>query len=120
MKPAEKTEEDGKKALAHSRVRSKWWCTALEREGHPPGGSYFGCKGSLCPGHERYRVYGNTGPGRRKYHQDDWGSNDGVTKKKAEHWIPIWVHILKAALRNAITTIIMDPIAAWNQIKHCE
>jgi hypothetical protein len=35
-------------------------------------------------GHERYCVYGKTGPGRKKYHQDDRGSNDGVTKKKAE------------------------------------
>jgi hypothetical protein len=49
------------------------------------------------------------------YHQDDWGSNDGMSKNKAEYWLTVWVHITKATL--VITT---DPLEAWNQIKHCE
>jgi hypothetical protein len=61
---------------------------------------------------------GITDPSGEKYHPDDWGSDDGVTKKKAGHWLTIWVHITKAALRNLIIT--MDPLVAWNEIKHCE
>jgi hypothetical protein len=57
-------------------------------------------------------------PGGEKYHQNGWGSNDGLTKKKAEHWVATWVHITKALNRN--TTTATGPFVAWNQIKHCE
>jgi hypothetical protein len=57
-------------------------------------------------------------PGGKKYRPGDWGSNDGMSKNKAEYWLTVWIHITKAALRNLIIT--MDPLEAWNQIKHCE
>jgi hypothetical protein len=49
-------------------------------------------------------------PGGDKYHQDDWTSNDGVTKREAGHWLGIWVHIARALLRNII--IAMDPLVS--------
>jgi hypothetical protein len=35
-----------------------------------------------------------------------WGSNDGVTKKKAEHWLATWVHITRALHRNITIAIV--------------
>ena len=57
-------------------------------------------------------------PGGKKYRPGDWGSNDGMSKNKAEYWLTVWIHITRAALRNLI--IAMCPLEAWNQIKHCE
>jgi hypothetical protein len=57
-------------------------------------------------------------PGDKKYHPDDWGSNDGKHKKKSEYWLTVRVHTSKAARRNLTTT--MGPLEAWNKTKDCE
>jgi hypothetical protein len=55
--------------------------------------------------------------GRKKFHPDDWKFNDGKSKTKTKHWLTVWIHTSKAALRNH--NITMDPLVAWNQIKDC-
>ena len=57
-------------------------------------------------------------PEGKKYHRDDWKSNDGVRKDVTQHWVTVWVHITKALLKNII--LAMDPLVAWKQIEHCE
>ena len=57
-------------------------------------------------------------PEGKKYHRDDWKSNDGVRKDATQHWVTVWVHTTKALLKNII--LAMDPLVAWKKIEHCE
>jgi hypothetical protein len=112
-----KDRRGGKKALAHSR--------AIQMVVHGYGdkdiclvGLILAAKGHCALNTRDIASMGIPDPGGEKYHQNGWGSNDGLTKKKAEHWVATWVHITKALNRN--TTTAMGPFVAWNQIKHCE
>jgi hypothetical protein len=33
---------------------------------------------------------GFEGPGGRAAHHNNWGSGDGVSKRKSEHWTSLW------------------------------
>jgi hypothetical protein len=66
MKPAERLEEDGKKALAHNCAVPVIAHGMAEKDSSPVRGN-LGCKWlRLCFEHARHRVYGHPGPGRTK------------------------------------------------------
>jgi hypothetical protein len=99
MKPAEKIEEDGKKALAHSCAVQMMVCGMAERVYTMQEQFWLqrATWGLLCVLNRRgIASMGIPGPDGEKYHQGDWGSSDGAKKRKTEHWIPCWIHISKA------------------------
>jgi hypothetical protein len=84
MKPEEKIEGDGKKVLAHNR--------AVEMVVRGYGdkdiqlvGVILAAKGVYALDMRDTAPMGIPDPDGDKYHRDDWGSNDGVTKKKSGH-----------------------------------
>jgi hypothetical protein len=66
MKPAEMAEEDGKKALAHSRAVAVMAYGMAEEDSYSPGKGNLGCKEVLCSEHASYHVYGYRGSGRKE------------------------------------------------------
>jgi hypothetical protein len=117
MKPAGEVEEDGNKALAHNCATTMAVHGFGEKDIHLVG-VILAAKGHYTLNMRYTAPMGMQDLGGEKYHPGDWGSNDGVTKKKAEHWLAVRIHTTKAALRNLI--IAMDPLVAWNEVKHCE
>jgi hypothetical protein len=107
MKPAEKVEGGGKKALAYNHATTMTVHGFGEKDVHLVG-VILAAKGYYTLNMRDIAHMGIKDPGGDKHHPDDWGSNDGVTKKKAEHWLTTWIHITKAALRNL--SITMDPL----------
>jgi hypothetical protein len=98
MKPAEKIEEGGKKALTHNR--------ATQMAVHGFGDKDIRLIGAILAenGHcaldmRDIAAMGIPDPSGKNYHRDDWKSNGGVKKDVAEHWLTTWVHIIKALLR---------------------
>jgi hypothetical protein len=117
MKPADKAEGDGNKALALNCATTMIAHGFGEKDVHLVG-IILAAKSYYTLDMRDIVSMGIQDPGGEKYHAGDWGSNDGVTKKKAEHWLAVRTHTTKTALRNLIIT--MDPLVAWNEIKHCE
>ena len=116
MAKDEKDAEDGRKALAYNG--------AVPMIVYGPGEKdirevriILAAKGYFTLNMRDIADMGVLPPGGKKYHPGDWGSNDGKSKKKTEHWLTVWIHTSKAAFRNH--NIIMGPLEAWNQIKDC-
>ena len=73
----------GKKALAHSRAVQMMAHGFVEKDIHLVG-VILVTKGHYAQDMRGIASMGRPGPGGEKYHQDDRGSNDGVTKKKTK------------------------------------
>jgi hypothetical protein len=84
MTTAEKDEEDGKKALAYSSATTMTVHGFGEKDIHLVR-VILATKG-YCTLDMRYIAsMGLPVPGDKKYHPDDWGSNDGKSKNKTEY-----------------------------------
>jgi hypothetical protein len=83
MKPAEKIEEGGKKALAHSRAAQMVVHGFGEKDIHLVG-AILVTKGHYALDMRDIAPMGSPGPGGEKYHRDGRGSDDGVAKKKTK------------------------------------
>jgi hypothetical protein len=111
MKPAEKIEEDGRKALAHNQ--------ATQMVVHGFGDKDFHLIRAIFALNMRdIASMGIPDPQGKIYHRDDWKSNDGVRKDVTQHWVTVWVHTTRALLKNI--TLAVDPLVAWKKIEHCE
>jgi hypothetical protein len=91
MKPADKAENDGKKALAHNCATAMIVHGFGEKDIHLVR-IILAAKGYCTLDMRELAAMGILDPCGEKYHQGDWGSNDGVSKKKSEYWTTIWVH----------------------------
>jgi hypothetical protein len=86
MKTAEKDEEGGKKALAYNSAVTVIVHGFGEKDIHVVG-VILAAKGYYTLNMRDIAHMGVTVPGDKKYHPDDWGSNDGKFKNKAEYWL---------------------------------
>jgi hypothetical protein len=82
MKPADEVEEDGNKALAHNCAITMTVRGFGEKDIHLVG-VILAAKGYYALDmRDIAHMAGIKDPNGEKYHADDWGSDDGVTKKE--------------------------------------
>jgi hypothetical protein len=113
MKPVEKIEEGGRKALAYNQ--------ATPMVVHGFGDKDFHQIRVILAANGHYGDIASMGipdPEGKTYLRDNWNSNDGVKKDATQHWVTVWVHTTKALFKNII--LAMDPLEAWKKIENCE
>jgi hypothetical protein len=84
MKPAEKIEEGSKKALAHNRTTQMVVHGFEDKDIHLLG-VILAVNGHYALDMRDTAAMGIQDPSGKRYHRDDWKSNDGVKKVLAEH-----------------------------------
>jgi hypothetical protein len=117
MKPAETNEAGGRKALAYNRATQVVVHGFGDKDMHLIG-AILAANGHYALDMRDIASMGILDPKGKKYHRDDWKSNDGVGKDVTQHWVTVWAHTTKALLKNVI--LAMDPLVAWGKIQHCE
>ena len=111
---ASKSAEDGRQALEHTRAVRMAIFNVGERDISNVR-VILASFGIFAIDMTDIDAMGIRDPEGHNRHIDDWRSNDGRKKSKAETYCPVWVFEDQACNRNMVCE--KDPLEAWKEIE---